>query len=140
MNQQNDVVIIDDANEKAETFMMELLCKQIITLYDNDDGGGKLEMFRVSKFGLWYQCLTRLRLRRIVTDLSQNDNMDPRVQRLGPDQPLLVGIKLETLSLINCSVIPDISRHSRRSCCRFYVPVRNIRQSATLMYLGYYFF
>ena len=52
MNQQNDVVIIDDANEKAETFMMELLCKQIITLYDNDDGGGKLEMFRVSKFGL----------------------------------------------------------------------------------------
>ena len=52
MNQQNDVVIIDDANEKAETFMMELLCKQIIMLYDNDDGGGKLEMFRVSKFGL----------------------------------------------------------------------------------------
>ena len=74
-----------------------------------------------------------------MTDLSQNDNMDPRVQRLGPDQPLLVGIKLETLSLINFSVIPDISRHSRRSCCRFYVPVRNIRQSATLMYLGYFF-
>jgi len=46
MNQQNDVVIIDDANEKAETFMMELLCKQIM-LYDNDEGGGKLEMFPV---------------------------------------------------------------------------------------------
>ena len=42
-----------------------------------------------------------------MTDLSQNDNMDPRVQRLGPDQPLLVGIKLETLSLINFSVIPE---------------------------------
>ena len=48
-----------------------------------------------------------------MTDLSQNDNMDPSFQRLGPDQPLLVGIKLETLSLINGSVIPDISRHSQ---------------------------
>jgi len=45
MNQQDDVVIIEDANENAENFLIELMCKQIGE-YDQHDGGGKLEMFR----------------------------------------------------------------------------------------------